>query len=268
MSMGGPAWLADLVAVIMLVIAAYCLSRLVAGPVQGRPTDIDVDAAHALMGVGMAAMLVPSLSPVPAVTWAWVFAVVAVWLAWRIARAYRHGPDARIAQAHYVPHLVMSIAMIYMGAVAVGSAADGSAGGGGGDMTMGGSGLGTRGFPPLTLILALFMFGYVVWLLDQLPAVQPVRAWRAAPGLALAQAAGPASAADRQPALAVRAPVVRAAVAAHAGTGASMGRGRDDAAARPDNIVTDCVAPLSPRLEVVCHIAMAVAMGYMLILMV
>jgi hypothetical protein len=233
MSAGGPAWLAGLVAVIVLAIAAYCLSRLVAGRVRGRPTDADVDAAHALMGVGMAAMLVPGLSPVPAVTWAWVFAVVAMWLAARIARGYRPGAGARIARAHYVPHLVMSIAMIYMGAVASGPASGGSAGG---RMAMAGSGAATPGSPPLTLVLALFMFGYVVWLLDQLPAIPSVRAWRAVPQLALA--------------------------AAHAGTAT------DDAAARIGAAGTDRAVPLSPRLEVGCHIAMAVAMGYILIVMV
>ena len=150
--MSDPAWLPGLVAVITLAITAYCLSRLIAGRVRRRPTDVDVDAAHALMGVGMAAMLVPSLSPVPAVTWAWVFAVVAVWLAWRIARVYRNGTDARLAQAHYVPHLVMSVAMIYMGATASSATTGGSAGGG---TAMGGPGAGTAGFPPLTLVLAL-----------------------------------------------------------------------------------------------------------------
>jgi hypothetical protein len=255
MSMGGPAWLADFVAVVTLAITAYCLSRLVAVRVLGRPTDVDVDAAHALMGVGMAAMLVPSLSLVPAVTWSWVFAVVAVWLAWRIARVYREGTNVRIAQTHYTPHLVMSVAMIYMGAVATGPASGGSAGGGGGGMAMGGSGA-SVGFPPLTLILALFMFGYVVWLLDQLPAVQSVRAWRAAPQLALAPAGGSA------------APVVRAAVAAHAGAHSDRPVAGDGATATgADDVVADRAVPLSPRLEVGCHIAMAVAMSYMLVLM-
>ena len=265
--MSDPAWLPGLVAVITLAITAYCLSRLIAGRVRRRPTDVDVDAAHALMGVGMAAMLVPSLSPVPAVTWAWVFAVVAVWLAWRIARVYRNGTDARLAQAHYVPHLVMSVAMIYMGATASSATTGGSAGGG---TAMGGPGAGTAGFPPLTLVLALFMFGYVVWLLDQLQAIPSVRAWRAAPQLALAPAPGVPGAAEPV----VRAPVVRAAVAAHAGAVAEVVSGRsgtagrlDDAAARRE-VVTDRGVPLSLRLEVGCHIAMAVAMGYMLIVMV
>jgi hypothetical protein len=289
--MGGPAWLADLLAVIMLVISAYCLGRLVVWRTQRRPTDVDVDVVHGAMGVGMAAMLVPSVSPVPNVTWAWAFGVAAAWLAWRIVSVYRQAENARIAQAHYVPHLVMAVGMIYMG-VSTSGAARGTAGGG---MAMGGPGAGGH-FPVGALVLALFMFGYAVWLLDQLPGIATVRAWRAAPQLALAGAgvragavgrwpgpamAAPAVAADSAvavpaaaappaaavPAAAVvQAPVVRAAAAAHAAAAGELAAASRDATGpgqAPGRLV-----PLSPRLEAGCHIAMAVAMGYMLILMV
>lgn len=249
MSMGAPAGLADPLAVIMLAISAYCLGRLVVSRAQRRPTDVDVDVVHGAMGVGMAAMLVPSLSPVPGVTWAWVFAVAAAWLAGRIVRVYRQAGGARIAQAHYVPHLVMAVAMIYMGLAFSGPARSGAAGGG---MAMAGPGAGAH-FPFGALVLALFMFGYTVWLLDQLPGIATVRAWRAAPQLALAGAAVPA-------------PVIRAAAAAHFAAAAEQpGAGGDASSAgqAPDRRV-----PLSPRLEAGCHIAMAVVMGYLLILMV
>ena len=42
----GPAWLADILAVLMLVIAGYCLGRLVVWRSQRRPTDVDVDVVH------------------------------------------------------------------------------------------------------------------------------------------------------------------------------------------------------------------------------
>src|SRR5437899_2826028 len=175
MNMGGLAWLADILAVITLATAAYSLSRLVISRAQGRPTDVDVDVVHGVMGVGMAVMLVPSLSPVPSLTWAWVFAVAAAWLAWRIVRVGRQAGTARIAQAHYVPHLVLAVAMIYMGVAASGPAEAGTAGGG---VAIAGSGAGTSHFPAGALVLALFMFGYVVWLTDQLPGIAPVRVWR------------------------------------------------------------------------------------------
>jgi Domain of unknown function (DUF5134) len=256
--MRGPFWLADILGVLMLVIAAYCLGRLVVWRAQGRPTDVDVDAVHAIMGMGMAAMLVPSLSPVPNVTWAWVFAVAATWLGWRIVTVYRQADAARIARVHYVPHLVMALAMIYMGVAYSGPARNGSASGGMG------SGAAAH-FPLGAVVLALFMFGYAVWLTDQLTGIATVRTWRTAPQLALAGAGVSAPAVggppEPAPAAAQAAPVVRAAVAAHAaGTG-------DLAIARPGDRL-DRKVPLSPQLEVGCHIAMAVTMGYMLILMV
>jgi hypothetical protein len=249
MTMGAPAWLTDPLAVIMLAISAYCLGRLVVSRTQRRPTDVDVDVVHGAMGVGMAAMLVPSLSPVPSVTWAWAFAVAAAWLAGRIVSVYRQAGSARIAQAHYVPHLVMAVAMIYMGVASSGPARSDATGGG---MAMGGSSAGAH-FPLGALILALFMFGYAVWLLDQLPGIATVRAWRAAPQLALAGPAAPA-------------PVIRAAAAAHSAAAAEQPPANGDASSAgqaPNRRV-----PLSPRLEAGCHIAMAVVMGYMLILMV
>ena len=264
MDMGDPAWLPDILAVFMLVIAGYCLGRLIVWRARGRPTDVDVDAVHAVMGVGMAAMLVPSLSPVPDVTWAWVFAVAAAWLGWRIVTIYRQPGRARIAQAHYTPHLVMAVAMIYMGVTGSGPARNGPAGGG---MAMAGSGL---HFPLAALVLALFMFGYAVWLTDQLTGIATVRAWRAAPQLALAGAGGPtATAGGRlEPAPAAQAaPVVRAAVAAHPAAAGELAAAAEDRPRRRDD-APDRTVPLSPRLEAGCHIAMAVTMGYMLILMV
>jgi hypothetical protein len=255
MNMGEPAWLAGLVAVVMLATAAYCLGRVTVSRVRRRPTDLDVDAVHAVMGVGMAAMLVPSLSPVPNVTWAWVFGVAAAWFAWRIVAVFRGARTGRIAEAHYIPHFVMSLAMIYMGVAVSGPAKAAS----GGAMAMGGS---TAHFPAGALILALFMFGYVVWLTDQLPGIATVRAWRAAPQLALAGASALAGSAAEPGYSSQAVPVVRAAVAAHPEEAARLESAAKEAPAGSERAV-----PLSPRLEAGCHIIMAVAMSYMLILM-
>jgi uncharacterized protein DUF5134 len=257
MNMGEPAWLADLVAVIMLVTAAYCLGRVVISRARRRPTDLDVDLVHGVMGVGMAAMLVPSLSPVPNVTWAWVFGAAAAWFAWRIVGVYRSARTGRIAEAHYLPHFVMALAMIYMG-VAVSSSAKAGSGGG---MAMGGAGSAAH-FPAGALILALLMFGYVVWLTDQLPGIPSVRAWRGAPQLALAGASALADTAAEPDSGAKAVPVVRAAVAAHPGEAVRL-----ESVAQEAPNGSERAVPLSPRLEAGCHIIMAVAMSYMLILM-
>lgn len=257
MNMGEPAWLADLVAVVMLVTGVYCLGRVGISRARRRPTDLDVDLVHGVMGFGMAAMLVPSLSPVPNVTWAWVFGVAAVWFAWRIVAVYRSAGTGRIAQAHYVPHFVMALAMIYMGVAVSGSAAAGSGGG----MAMGGSGSAAH-FPAGALILVLFMLGYVVWLTDQLPGIASVRAWRAAPQLALAGVGALTGSAAEPDTGAQAVPVVLAAAAAHPGEAARL-----ESAAQEASPGSERAVPLSPRLEAACHIIMAVAMSYMLILM-
>ncbi len=57
--MAGPAWLAGLLAVVMIATAVYCASRLAVAWRRRRPTEYDVDAVHVLMGVAMAEMLVP-----------------------------------------------------------------------------------------------------------------------------------------------------------------------------------------------------------------
>jgi hypothetical protein len=257
MNMGEPAWLADLVAVVVLITAAYCLGRVAVSLAWRRPTDLDVDLIHGVMGIGMAAMLVPSLSPVPNVTWAWVFGVAAAWFVWRIVAVFGSAGTSRIAEVHYLPHFVMAVAMIYMGVAVSGPAKAGSGGG----MAMGGSGS-TAHFPTGALVLALLMLAYVVWLTDQLPGIASVRAWRATPHLALA-GAGALAGSAAGPDTGVRAvPVVRAAVAAHPGEAAQM---ESAAQEKPDD--SQRAVPLSPRLEAGCHIVMAVAMAYMLVLM-
>jgi len=106
------------------------------------------------------------------------------------------------------------------------------------------------------------MFGYAVWLTDQLTGIATVRTWRASPHLALAGAGMPPDPAPVPRA----APVVRAAVVAHAAAASELATADRRAPRRDD--ASDRKVPLSPRLEAGCHIAMAVTMGYMLILMV
>ena len=55
--MTSPAWLNDLFAAVMVVVAVYSAGRLVAARMWSRPTHVDVDAAHVLMGAAMAGML-------------------------------------------------------------------------------------------------------------------------------------------------------------------------------------------------------------------
>jgi hypothetical protein len=225
--MRGPIWLTGIFAALMLTVAVYCAGRLAAARWWHRPTELDTDGAHVVMGVAMAGMLVAGLHTLPTGLWAAVFAVGALWFGTGLIQTRRHpataspvtisattaGPATASPAApmspwrclHPAPHLVECVAMLYMllalpTTIAVKS-------------TMGAM-PGSR-FSFLALGLALFMFAYVAWVSDRTPA------------LARAAGAGPAGCASTPP-------------------------GR---------------TYLAPRCAALCKIAMGTTMGYMLILM-
>ena len=162
--MTGPAWLADLLAVVMIATAVYCVSRIVAARRWRRPTEYDVDGVHVLMGVAMAGMLVPRLSLVGGSGWAVVFGGAAAWFGWRTVRGYRRG----LRSAHHLPHLLASAAMLYM--VLELPAAASAAARPGMPVAAG------PGFPALALVLALALIGYVIRTTDRLTSLAPVAA--------------------------------------------------------------------------------------------
>ena len=152
---GGPAWPRGIFAIVMLTVAAYCAVRPVVASRRRRMTDLDTDGAHVVTGIAMAGMLTASLRVLPAAAWGAVFAGGVVWFAWRAAQVRRGTPANMWRCPHPVPHLVESVAMLYMLAVApsgMGSMAAAT----------------TSRFSVLALGMALFMFGYVVWVGNQL----------------------------------------------------------------------------------------------------
>ncbi len=242
--MAGPSWLAAALATVMIATAIYCAGRLAAARLWQRPTEVDADVVHVAMGVAMAGMLLPGLSPLPGTAWEVVFGAAAAWFAYQAARDRRRsGGDSGWRCSHPVPHLVESAAMVFMLAALPGSwpgQAMPMSGMGGGRAAGGGS------LWALAVILALFMIGYVLWTADQLTAL--VRA--------------PAAVTPRP---------VRDQAGTRAGTGGPGGAaGTKDAAAaavlrrlshQPGTLA------LAPRLAACYKIAMGIAMGYMLILM-
>ena len=197
--MGGPSWLAGLLAAAMLLIAGYAASRLAAARLLRTSAEADTDASHTLMGIAMAGMFLPQLRLLPSGAWAVVFGAAGTWFAASAIRARRTAP--RRWQCRFpVPHLVECMAMLYMllalparprppGMAMPGMAAPGTA----------------AGFPALALVLALFMLGYVLWITDRLatrarastalaamPQAQP-RALVTVPAGPSGHAAGPAS---------------------------------------------------------------------------
>jgi hypothetical protein len=237
--MSGPAWLTGGFAVLMIMVAICCAGRLAVSRVRGKDTELDTDGLHVLMGVAMAGMLEPRLSPVPGTIWRAVFAAAAAWFAWQAIRA-RSGRPRGWRCAHPAPHAVECAAMIYM-LLPAGSRPSGRGPG----MAMPGmNGAGAAGNPALTLVLALFMLGYILWTIDRLaspsPAAAATPAHSAAPSR-LAPAAVTASAAARVSGTA------RPGSIAHGG---APGR-----------------AALAPRLATGYKIAMGIGMGYMLVMM-
>ena len=243
--MAGPSWLAWTFASVMIIVAAYCLTRLVASWRQHRSTDRHVDAIHVLMGVAMAGMLVPRLLVLWVGGWEAVFGIGVAWFGWLAIREFRGQPTVGGQPGHHLQHVLACGAMLYM-FLAAATVAKVAVGG----SAMGGMAGGAAHFRTLALVLAFALFGYVVWNADRLSSLAPVAALaaRSAPVPVLA-AAGPGGGGT--------------SIVATGGEG-SHGTPSDDGQASAGQARR---APLSPRLAACCEIAMGVTMGYMLILM-
>jgi Domain of unknown function (DUF5134) len=174
--MGGPAWLTAIFAAASLAVAVYCAGRLVVARRGHRPTELDTDGAHVIMGVAMAGMLVSGLRTLPSAIWEVVFAAAAVWFGYRMLQGRRGAPSSPWRSSHPLPHLVECAAMVFMFLILPASAAvEGTARG----MAMTAT---ESRFSFLTLPLALFLFGYVVWLGDRVTLHVPALAIAAPAG--------------------------------------------------------------------------------------
>ena len=234
---GGPSWLAGILAAIMFAAAAYCASRVVIARGHQRAAERGADLVLTVMGVAMAGMLVRWLNPLPDRLWAGMFAGGMAWFGWQAWRGHRTAaPErGRAPHRHPLPHLVMCGAMVYMPL-----AAHAATPGPGTGLAMGGSAGGGH-FPLLALVLAVFMVGYVMWQADRLPAL--ARAATGRPG-------SPAPATTLAPS-----------------TTAVAGTPPQPAVSTPDPPARAAARVLSPGLAACCQIAMGLTMGYMLILM-
>jgi Domain of unknown function (DUF5134) len=222
-----PTWLAYGFAVVMVTVSVYCLGRLAVARRWGRRNHNDVNVSHVLMGWGMVGMLVPRWNVVPNGLWELVFGVIVVWFLALSVRFVRlrgiEGTDEDHVHhlSHYLIHMVMACAMLYMYWLGMPISVPSGAS----DSMMSGPPSGA-GDPALTLFLIAILIASAVWQLDSITEFSP-----------------------RQLALSV---VGSGTVGGGAGEPGSPGQ-------RPW---------LAPRLEVACHIAMCVTMGYMLVLMV
>jgi Domain of unknown function (DUF5134) len=162
-----PAWILDIFAAIMLVVAAVSAARLVvARPWQrGRgAATADIDISHLLMAIAMAGTLAAGLRTLPNDAWDVIFAVLTAWFGYHVARDARRAGIRALSGGHCAPHLVHTAAMLYMFVAVTAPAASGGPGMGG----MGGSGTQTLSLPILAFLFALILIGYSIWDLDQL----------------------------------------------------------------------------------------------------
>ncbi len=258
-----PAWILDIFAAIMLVVAAISAARLLeARPWQRGAVITDTDVSHLLMGIAMAGMLAPSLTTLPNDAWAVVFGVLAVWFGYRVVRDYQASGTRALAVGHCAPHLVHSAAMLYMFLAITAPAASGGSGMAGMAGMGGMSGMGGLHVPTLGFVFALILIGYTIWDLDQLSSLRY--------GLTAAFAG-------------TAAPALVGASAGTVGTGAVAGSdaGGDGAAASVGSVEAGgggtagsghsggkAMAILdAPGTVVGCRIAMGVTMALMLILL-
>lgn len=210
---------------------------------------MDVNVSHVAMGLGMAGMLVPRLNLLPDGVWDVVFVAIALWFSWQGVRfaTGRVGDGAGLGShgvSHYLIHLVMALAMLYMYLAAVPAVA--SAGSG---VSMSAPTGATANFVGLPLLFVGTLLASAVWQLDGLSRYAPSR--RSLVGAAAAtdtgSSAGPRGSWEH--------------------SGKSQGEKsqcQEPGSPEPGS----CVQPsLAPRLEMGCHIAMCITMGYMLILM-
>jgi hypothetical protein len=157
-----PDWILDVLAAIMLMVAAVSAARLVAARPWPRGAVV-TDISHLLMGIAMAGMLVSGLTTLPNDAWVAVFAVLTAWFGYRVGRDYRASGARALAVGHCAPHLVHSAAMVYMFLAIKAPAASGM-----GRM----SGMPTLSVPTLAFLFALILAGYTIWDLHQLSSLR------------------------------------------------------------------------------------------------
>lgn len=165
--MTGADWVDGLFAALMVAVAIYAAGRLVAARTWGRPTHRDVDVAHVLMGSAMAGMLESGLTTLPIGLWEVVFTLLTAWFVWRCARfASERGVEGRDSDhvhhlSHYVTHLVMAAAMLYMYLAAFPTASRSGSG-----MAMGAARGTTVDFVLLPLVFVGVLLSSAIWELD------------------------------------------------------------------------------------------------------
>jgi hypothetical protein len=265
-----PAWILDIFAAIMLVVAAVSAARLVAArPWQHgarRVALADIDVSHLLMAIAMAGMLAASLQTLPDGAWSVTFAVLTVWFGYRVIRDAQVSGIRALAGGHCAPHLIHAGAMLYMFMAFTAPTGHGSGG-------MGGmSGMGTLQLPLLAFLFALALIGYSIWDLDRLSGPGPSGHYRLAATATVPTGPVLAGATAGMGATAVAASAAVATSAAAASGLAGSAVAAEPAGARPAGASLTAsradLGVLAPWVAVGCRIAMGASMAFMLLIMI
>ncbi len=223
-----PTWLPYSFAVVMVAVSVYCIGRLALANRLGRRNHEDVNISHVLMGLAMVGMLVPRWNVVPNVLWEVAFGVIALYFLARSVRFVVRHGLSGTSDDH-VHHISHYLIHMVMACAMLYMYWLGN------PITVASGSSMVMSGPPngagdplLTLLLIVILFASAVWQLDA------ISQYSASSQLALSTVGSASGGSDG-----VQTPTVG-----------------DD---RPW---------LAPRLEIGCHIAMCVTMGYMLILMV
>ena len=174
--MMSPAWLPDILAALVVVVAAASATRLATARLQARlwaaqPTlsrsswrgsgGADTDIAHLLMCIAMAGMLAPSVRTLPPHAWEAIFGLLTAWFTWRLVDDTRVNGLQSLVSGHRAAHPFHCAVMAYMFAALTTS--DGM------DMTGMDSGMTQLNYSAVALSFAFVLIGYCVWdLLGQL----------------------------------------------------------------------------------------------------
>jgi hypothetical protein len=240
-----PAWILDMFAAVMLVVSAVSAGRLSFElPWRHDTRRPDVDAAHVLMGISMAGMLVSGLRTLPDGVWEVIFGVLTAWFTGQVVRDARAEGVRALAGGHCAPHLIHSAAMLYMYLALVPPEVGAASG-------MGASGMQSLSYPTIAFAFGLVLAGYSVWDLDRVSGKRYAFA-RATTALAGVPAVFPGA-------------VVSMGVGAASGEPIATA---PSAASRPHGNGAARRLLLSPGTAVSCRIAMGVTMALMLFIMI
>lgn len=155
MAMSTPSWLYYFFGVLMLAVAAYCLTLLVLSVATKRHGGRDVEISHVFMGIAMAGMFVGQWAFGRNAVWEIIFGVLLIWFLVQSIQSVRqfglHLPHALI-------HAVMSFAMLLMYWYPMGSSSSGA-------MSMSMSSTGPKLDSGVAFVMAFILFASAIFTL-------------------------------------------------------------------------------------------------------